>query len=167
MRGFFDKLAIVMVAVGVSVGALGAQRTVCDSPCKFILLPLQVPRSSPVPNSNPLAELQDSARARDAIKLRPPFVVERLATPLPGAPTPTYPDSLKKAEVEGSVLASFEVDTLGTVDVATIKILQSTHPLFAIAVLEVLPRIQFSPPELNGIKVRRLVQYPFAFKIKK
>jgi hypothetical protein len=41
-----------------AAGTAGAQKTVCDSPCKEILLPMTAQKPLPVPNSNPLFELQ-------------------------------------------------------------------------------------------------------------
>ncbi len=164
MRGILRTAIVVMVALAGLGGTARAQRTVCDSPCKFILLPLPVPRSSPVPNSNPLRELQDSMNARDAIKqLRPPFIVKQLsaadmpvgaATLLeyqvdkPAAPdrgniAPVYPDSLKRAKVNGEVVAKFIVDTTGRVKTESIEILSSTSQLFTLAVREALQRMKF------------------------
>jgi hypothetical protein len=48
-------VAVALLLVG---GAAQAQKTVCDSPCKMILLPLTIPNDLPVPNSNPLKDLQ-------------------------------------------------------------------------------------------------------------
>jgi hypothetical protein len=46
------------LAIMFAAGTADAQKTVCDSPCKEILLPLTMQKSVPVPNSNPLSELQ-------------------------------------------------------------------------------------------------------------
>jgi TonB family protein len=165
MRGILKKVIVAMTALSVVGGAVRAQGTACDSPCKFILLPLVSQKNVPVPNSNPLSELQEKLRSGDLGVTPEPYQLQRLPTPVPGSPLPVYPDSLKRAGVEGLVVASFQVDTLGKVDLNTVQIEKATHQLFAIAVLDVLGRMQFSPPEINGIKVRRSITYPFAFNI--
>ena len=168
MRRILNSVIVATAAIGIAGGMVRAQGTVCDSPCKFILLPIY-PRaeSPPVPNSNPLSELQQKMRLENRNAVPEPFQLLRVPTPLPGTPTPLYPDSLKKAGIEGRVLAKFDVDTLGVVDVNTIEIVQATDQLFAVAVLDVLPRIEFSPPLINGIKVRRTIYHLFEFNIKR
>jgi len=76
-----------------------------------------------------------------------------------------YPDVLRAANVEGEVLAQFVVDTLGIADMSQFKILKSTHDLFTAAVRSALPAMQFSPAELDGHKVKQLVQMPFQFNL--
>jgi protein TonB len=93
------------------------------------------------------------------------FQVEKKVRQLPDSMLPLYPNSLQAAKVEGEVVASFVVDTLGHVDVETIKILKATHQLFADAVRDALPQMKFIPAEIKGMKVKQLVQQPFEFKI--
>ncbi|HEV8410242.1 MAG TPA: energy transducer TonB [Gemmatimonadaceae bacterium] len=153
----------------------------CKSPCPFMLLPLVTPPSTAVPNSNPLAELQGKISQG-----RLPFVVQKItAADMPiGAGTfreyqvdkpaspkrrnvaPVYPDSLKKAKVSGEVVAKFVVDTSGHVTIESIEVVSSTNQFFAMSVLEALPRMTFSPAELNKVKVPQVVQQPFIFHAK-
>jgi TonB family protein len=91
--------------------------------------------------------------------------VDRQASPRPGNSPPAYPDPLRKAKVEGVVLAQFVVDTLGRADMSTFKVLKSTHELFAQSVRSALARYRFSPAELSGRKVKQLIQMPFDFGI--
>jgi outer membrane biosynthesis protein TonB len=93
------------------------------------------------------------------------FQVTTQVTPLPANPNPRYPDSLRVAGFEGEVLMQFVFDTLGLADMSTVKVLRSSHPLFTYAVWDVLPRVRFVPAELNGKKVRQLVQMPFQFSM--
>jgi protein TonB len=74
---------------------------------------------------------------------------------------------LRQAGVEGEALVSFVVDTLGRVDVATFKVIRTTHDLFAAAVKNALPRMRFIPAETSRGRVRQLVQQPFSFAIVK
>ncbi|HSU96186.1 MAG TPA: M56 family metallopeptidase [Gemmatimonadaceae bacterium] len=96
------------------------------------------------------------------------FQVAKPARMLANTPTPIYPDSLRRAGVDGEVEAEFTVDTTGRVDQAAgIKITDATNGLFAAAVRSALPRMKFYPAEIGGHKVRQLVQQPFTFAIRK
>ena len=95
------------------------------------------------------------------------FQVEQPAAQAPGSATPTYPDILRQAGVEGEALVSFVVDTSGRIDISTFKIVRSTHDLFAAAVRNALPRMRFIPATVGDRKVRQLVQQPFSFAIVK
>lgn len=107
------------------------------------------PVAAPLPGNTVFAESQ----------------VEKPAMPLPGSPTPRYPEILKAAGVEGEVAVSFVVDTLGRAEPGSIKILNSTNELFGASVKTALPLMRFLPAETNGRKVRQLVQQPFKFTI--
>lgn len=78
---------------------------------------------------------------------------------------PAYPDSLRRAGVEGQVTAQFVVDTTGRVDVGSFVLLESTHGRFTESVRQALPGMYFRPALLNGQKIRQLVQLPFVFKL--
>jgi len=83
-----------------------------------------------------------------------------------GTITPSYPETLRSAGIEGEVDAEFTVDTTGRVDQAAgIKITKATNDLFAAAVKSALPRMKFYPAEIGGHKVKQLVQQPFTFSI--
>jgi protein TonB len=95
------------------------------------------------------------------------FQVEKPVVQAPGSTGPRYPDILRSAGVEGEVLAQFTVDTTGRYEKGTLKILKSTHELFAQAVQNALPNMKFIPAEVGGRKVKQLVQQPFTFQIAK
>jgi hypothetical protein len=66
------------------------------------------------------------------------------------------------------VLAQFVVDENGRPDLATFKVLKTTHDLFTSAVLRSLPNMTFFPAELrSGQRVKQLVQMPFQFSLTK
>jgi protein TonB len=92
-------------------------------------------------------------------------VVEVAARLRPGSPVPRYPDELRDARLEGRVLARFVVDTAGRVEPASVRIVSSTHPLFASAVRAILPTLRFTPARARGTKVRQLVELPFEFEV--
>jgi TonB family protein len=76
-----------------------------------------------------------------------------------------YPEMLRSAQVEGTVLASFVVDTTGRADMSTFKVLRSDHELFTNSVRNALPRVRYLPAEVGGRKVKQLVQQPFVFNL--
>ena len=147
----------------VHLPLVGPPGAVCDSPCKLQHMPLVQRNDRPVPTSNSLRELGGSGRAANIAYFE--YQVDKQAAMLPGAAMPHYPDSLKIAKVEGEVVVAFIIDTLGVVEPYSLKVLKSTHPLFTAAVYDAILRARFKPAELNGAKVRELVQRPFAFNI--
>ena len=93
------------------------------------------------------------------------FQADRPARLDPDTRPPHYPDMLRSARVEGSVLAQFVVDTTGLVELSTFKVLKSSHELFTAAVKDALPAMRFTPAEAGGMRVRQLVEMPFPFNI--
>ena len=93
------------------------------------------------------------------------FQVEKQVAPAPGSGGPRYPDMLRSASVEGEVLMQFVVDTTGRVENGSIKVLKSSHDLFANAVRQYLQTARFYPAEIGGRKVKQLVQQPFNFTL--
>ncbi len=93
------------------------------------------------------------------------FQVEKPVVMAPGAQGPAYPDMLRSAGIEGSVLAQFVVDTTGRADMSTFKALKSDNDLFTTAVRNALQRMRFLPAEVGGRKVKQLVQQPFQFSL--
>jgi len=161
-------LVLVAGAMVAMAGAANGQRTPCDSPCKLILLPLITPNDQPVPNSNPLKELQGKIQGQaQQPTVYFEYQVEKPVRQAPGSIMPRHPDSLRVARVEGEVVAAFIVDTTGLADTTSLKILKSTHRLFAAAVRDALPHMRFIPAELGGVKVKQLVMQPFVFNILK
>jgi periplasmic protein TonB len=93
------------------------------------------------------------------------FQVEKQAGPVPGNPSPRYPEMLHSAGVEGEVLAQFVIDTSGRADMSAFKVIKTSHEQFAEAVKEALPHMRFYPAEVGNHKVKELVQQAFAFTI--
>jgi TonB family protein len=93
------------------------------------------------------------------------FQVERQAYPVPGNPSPRYPDMLREAGVDGQVLAQFVVDTTGRANMLTFKVLKTSHDLFTASVRSALPNMTFAPAEVGGKKVKQLIQMPFEFSM--
>jgi TonB family protein len=91
--------------------------------------------------------------------------VDRIVAPLPGNSSPAYPPRLSNAGVEGEVLARFVVDSTGSVEAASIEIMQTSHALFGDAVKQWLRRNRYSPALVGGRPVRQLVQQRIGFTL--
>lgn len=91
--------------------------------------------------------------------------VDRQVVVVPGSPTPSYPEALRAAGVQGTVVAAFVVDTLGRVESGSFRLLQPADDRFVAAVKNSLARTRFIPAESRGVKVRQLVEQPFSFVI--
>ena len=97
----------------------------------------------------------------------PEHLVEIAVIAIPGKATPRYPGMLQSAGVEGDVRAQFVVDTLGRVEQGSVRVLATTHDLFAAAVRDALNRARFKPAEAGGHKVRQLAEQVYTFRITK
>lgn len=78
---------------------------------------------------------------------------------------PRYPESLRQAAIDGTVLVRFVIDTTGKVDMTSVAVVSSTHDLFTRAVREALPGFRFKPAEARGQRVRSLAEMPFQFQV--
>ncbi len=94
------------------------------------------------------------------------YQVERPASPL-GNTSPRYPTELRKANVEGEVMAQFIVNEGGLVDSATFLVVRATNEEFARAVRASVSSLRFSPALVGGHPVKQLVQMPFQFNLTK
>jgi TonB family protein len=83
----------------------------------------------------------------------------------PSSRGPVYPETLRASNTQGSVVAEWIVDTTGTADSSSFRIISSTHPLFTQAVRECLAGMRFRPAELSGQRVRQLVRQEFRFQL--
>lgn len=92
-------------------------------------------------------------------------LVDKPAAARPGNPAPIYPAALRSAQIEGTVLARFVVDSVGRAEPASIEFPEATHPHFAEAVRQSLLRSRYVPAMLQGHPVRQLVEQRFAFTL--
>jgi TonB family protein len=92
-------------------------------------------------------------------------LVDKAAAPRAGNPVPVYPAALRAAQIEGTVLARFVVDSVGHAESASIDFPEATHPQFAEAVRQSLLRSRYLPAILDGRPVRQLVEQRFAFTL--
>lgn len=78
---------------------------------------------------------------------------------------PRYPDQLRAAGIEGTVIAEFVVDTTGHAELPGLRFPVSANPLFNEPVRAALARYRFVAGEIAGRKVRTRVQMPFEFRL--
>ena len=89
--------------------------------------------------------------------------IERQAATLPHNPHPMYPAELQRARISGGVVLQFVVDTSGAVRPRSIRLVRTTQPAFALAVLNALRSSQYRPAEVDGHNVPQLVEQQFDF----
>lgn len=107
-----------------------------------------------------------SGTSSDGASTYSAWQVEKAVVPLAGNPKPEYPSMLQSAHVDGEVLAQFVVDTTGRVDMSTFRALQPTNELFVNSVRHALAEWKFRPAEVEGRRVRQLVQMPLTFRVR-
>ncbi|MHB1310745.1 MAG: energy transducer TonB [Gemmatimonadaceae bacterium] len=83
----------------------------------------------------------------------------------PTSAAPEYPESMVRYHVEGRVVLRFVVDSTGLIDMATARVISATHPLFAKAVLDAMPKMRYRPARIGERAVRLLVEQAFSFKL--
>lgn len=91
--------------------------------------------------------------------------VDSAATRDPNSGGPSYPDALREQGVQGEVVVEFAVDTTGHADPGSFEVVVASHPLFAQAVRDALPRMLFTPALAHGRHVRQLVRLPMKFRL--
>lgn len=80
-------------------------------------------------------------------------------------PTPAYPPILREAGIEGNVRIQFIVDTLGGVEPASVRIMESSHTAFEEAARRVILGSRFTAAHLGDRPVRQLGQQRIRFVI--
>jgi protein TonB len=90
------------------------------------------------------------------------LMMRMLEEPVP----PRYPESLRRAGIEGEVVVQFVVDTTGRVDLRTVEVLRSTHDAFTTAVRETIANLRFAPAIGGERKMRALAVMPFHFTLR-
>ncbi len=79
-------------------------------------------------------------------------------------PPLAYPDVLRRAGIEGTVLVQVVIDTLGRSEPGSV-VLQSSHAGFEAAARAYVLRALFRPGRTHGRAVRVLVRLPIAFTL--
>ena len=82
----------------------------------------------------------------------------------PDNPRPKYPRKAELAQASGTVVAQFRIGVDGRARVESLIIVRASHPLFALAVRDVLPSMHFKPATLHGTPVEEQVAQEFQFR---
>lgn len=93
-----------------------------------------------------------------------PAAVEELPE-LIAMPALKYPELLREAGAEGSVVLEFVVNADGRAEPSTIHVLRSAHPLFDQPSIDAMRHALFRPARVNGRPVRILVRIPLNFTL--
>ncbi|MBI2406955.1 MAG: energy transducer TonB [Gemmatimonadetes bacterium] len=125
----------------------------------------QVGASEPQLLDNAAPEpIEQAAAAQNAFTLQD---VDTAAVRDPTSAVPAYPQLLEKQGIEGMAVVRFVVDSTGLADLATFRVVETNHSLFAAAVREALPRMKFHPATVGPRKVRQMVELPFRFNVRR
>ena len=87
---------------------------------------------------------------------------ERLSTP-----PLDYPEILKQAGIEGSVVIEAIIDTTGTAEPGSVRVVQSSHRAFEAAARDAVLRSRYRPGRVRGQAVRVRGQVPITFSIRR
>jgi TonB family protein len=142
--------ATLVTCVGV---VAGATRLVAQAP----LRPGSAPQGRD--SGRTVASAADSVYDWQSVDRAPVFIV--------GSCRARYPRDAQIAAVEGTVLIEGVVDRSGRLELASIRVVSSSHRLFTEAVRRVLPACLYSPGIKERARVRVRIQQPFNFTIRK
>lgn len=102
----------------------------------------------------------------DAGQVYSEAVVEEKPDRLSG-PIPEYPQLLRSAGIEGTVIVQVVIDTMGRAEPNSIKVIRSPNPGFDQPVRSAVLRTLFRPARVHGRAVRVLVQIPYNFTLQR
>ena len=91
--------------------------------------------------------------------------VEEMVERYENSAAPIYPHDLMATGTQGMVQATYVVDTMGTVDTTTVRVMYSDDPRFTQSVRNALGLMRFRPAKRAGKTVRQAVEQKFRFKI--
>ena len=86
--------------------------------------------------------------------------------PFSANPAAEYPVALLDSGVAGRVVVEALVGTDGLVNADSVRLIESSHPLFEASVRRTLPRWRFRPALVDGAPVEYRVRLPFEFALK-
>lgn len=84
---------------------------------------------------------------------------------LPDQLGPSYPEQLRDDAPDGVVVVRFIIDTLGIAEERSLRVLESSDPLFADSVRRALARLRYAPARLSGRRIRVRVEQRFEFHL--
>ena len=93
------------------------------------------------------------------------LAMDESAVRVEGSAAPVYPPDMLAQGIEGSVLTRYVIDTTGRADSTSLEVLASSSSAFEQAVRTAVPGMRFLSAQVQGRKVRQLVQQEFKFRI--
>ncbi len=81
------------------------------------------------------------------------------------APQLVFPDLLRQAGIQGRVMVQAIIDTMGSAEPSSLKILRSPNPGFDQSAENYVLKTLFRPARVHGRAVRVLVQVPVSFML--
>jgi len=87
----------------------------------------------------------------------------RAPKPARGNLRPKYPTGLRLDGMTGQVRTQFTIGPDGRARPETLLIVSASHPLFALAVRDALPKMRFAPATQNGVPIEEIVTQSFEF----
>lgn len=150
--------------IEVNIGAIPGMPTASDidslvrsAPARARVVDAEKPAASATENAP-----QGSPDPEDAPT--PPKMIGR-------PPVPRFPDALlRSVRTDGQVVVRFRVTEVGAVDVGSMVVVRSDHPLFTAAVRDILPDFRFEPARTHAPDskpVAAWVSVPFRFSAKR
>ena len=145
--------------------------------CAAIVPPATVPLEIPPIDPAEVIDSRTVRRARTGLEMSAlisPDTAPNLGQPVREAAvdekpealsrfTPDYPDLLRQAGIEGSVVVEAVIDTTGYAEPNSLRVVQSTNKAFELSAREAVLRTVYRPGRVRGRAVRVLVQVPIAF----
>jgi len=83
----------------------------------------------------------------------------------PTSGAPIYPEALQRRGIEGWVTLQFVVDTLGYVELGSVRVVSTTSSAFTAAVLEAVPQMRYRPALRAGRPVRQEAEQVIRFQV--
>jgi len=93
------------------------------------------------------------------------LAAQESAVRVEGSAAPVYPLDMLSQGLEGFVQARYIIDTTGRADSASLEVLVASNVAFEASVRAALPGMRFIAAQVQGRKVRQLVQQEFDFRI--
>ncbi|MFI5091129.1 MAG: TonB family protein [Terriglobales bacterium] len=81
--------------------------------------------------------------------------------------SPSYPEILRQAGIEGQVVLAFVIDSGGTVESSSVRVVSSAHQLFEGPARAILVSCQYQPGRVAGRAVRVRTQRTITFVLPK
>ena len=86
--------------------------------------------------------------------------------PFSANPAAEYPAALLDSGIAGRVVVEALVGADGLIRLDSVRLIESSHPLFEASVRSTLPRWRFKPALVDGVPAQYRVRLPFEFALK-